>query len=83
MEHVLRKVDDQIQRYKTDHHGEMPLYILVSPHEADVLITEVRQASGYKSDVLVTSYKGSKIVRHDGLKEGELRLTDELPETGS
>jgi hypothetical protein len=83
MDHVLTKVDDHIQRYKSDHQGEMPLYILVSPHEADNLIAEVRQASGYEPDVLVTSYKGSKIVKHDGLKEGELRLTDELPELSS
>jgi hypothetical protein len=65
MDHVLTKVDDHIQRYKTDHRGEMPLYILVSPHEADNLLAEVRQAGGYDSHVLVTSYKGSKIVKHD------------------
>lgn len=80
---ILPKVDDNIKRYQDDHHGEMPLYILVSPYEADRLLDEVRHVSGYEPDVLVTSYKGSKIVKHDSLNEGDLRLTNELPETSS
>lgn len=80
---ILPRVDENITRYKDEHHGEMPLYIIVSSFEADRLLEEVKSASGYDADVLVTSYKGSKIVRHDSLNQGDLRLTNELPETSS
>jgi hypothetical protein len=66
-----------------EHRGESPLYILVSPYEAGRLFDEVRQASGFDPDVLVTEYKGSKIVKHGSLNKGDLRLTNELPETSS
>lgn len=80
---LLQRVDDNIRKYQEEHRGEMPLYIIVSPYEADKLLDEVRNMSGYDSDVLVTSYKGSKIVKHDSLNQGDLRLTNELPETSS
>jgi hypothetical protein len=56
------------------------LYILVSPYEADQLIEEVKQAAGYEKNTLVTEYNGSKIIKYDALKKGDMQLTDELPE---
>ena len=81
--HILPKVDDTLKKYQQEHRGESPLYILVSPHEADRLLDEVRHVNGYDPEVLVTEYKGSKIVTHGSLNKGDLRLTNELPETSS
>ena len=81
--HVLPRLVKDINRYKAEHHGEMPLYILVSSYEADGLLDEIRLADGYQAGILVTDYKGCKIVKHDSLKKGEMRLTNELPESGS
>lgn len=76
---ILSKVQDNLKKYEKDHKGEKPLYILVSPHEADDLMSAVKTHEGYKQDVLVTEFKGSKIVKYDALKEGDMRLTNELP----
>jgi hypothetical protein len=76
---VLPKVEEEIRKYKTDHKGEMPLYIIVSPHEADDLLEEVKAATGYDAETLVTTYQGSKIIKHDSLNKGDLRLSNELP----
>jgi hypothetical protein len=78
-ERVLPTLKAEIEKYKADHKGETPLYIIVSPHEADALMEEVKSDSGYDTDTLVTTYKGSKIIKHDSLNKGDLRLTNDLP----
>jgi hypothetical protein len=80
---VLSKVDSEIAKYKIEHSGEGPLFILISPHEADALFDEIRKAGGYSADTLVTTYKGIKITKYDALNKGEMLLTSELPETSS
>jgi hypothetical protein len=79
MNSILAKVEDSLKKYQTEHKGEKPLYILVSPHEADALLSEVKTELGFKQDVLVTEFKGSKIVKYDALKQGDMRFTNELP----
>lgn len=76
---ILSKVEENLKKYQNDHRGEKPLYILVSPHEADELFDAVKSDQGFKDDVLVTEFKGSKIVKYDALKKGDMRLTNELP----
>ena len=76
---VLSRVEDQLTKYKADHKGETPLYIIVSPYEADTLMDEVKKEGGYDSETLVTTYKGSKIIKHESLNKGDLRLSNELP----
>jgi hypothetical protein len=76
---ILDAVDDKIKKFKADHRGESPLYIIVSPHETESLLNAVKKAEGYDRDTLVTAYKGSKIVEHGSLKKGDLLLTNELP----
>lgn len=76
---ILTRVEDHLKQYSKDHGGQKPLYILVSPHEADELLTAVKSEQGFKQDVLVTDYKGSKIVQYDALRKGDLRLTNDLP----
>ena len=80
---ILPKIDDTLRKYKDDHRGDTPLYIIVSPEEADRLMAEVREVNGYDADVLVTTYQGSKIIKHDSLTKGDLQLTNELPDTSS
>lgn len=81
--HILPGLVKTINRYKVEHWGEMPLYVLVSSSEADKLIDEIRKAGGYDAGTPVTDYKGCKIVSHDSLQNGEFRPTNDLPETGS
>jgi hypothetical protein len=80
---ILSRVETEIAKYKRDHRGDVPLFILVSPHEADILTEEVRKAAGYSADTLVTTHKGIKITKYDSLNKGEILLTNELPETSS
>lgn len=77
---LLPSVNDHIREYQESHRGEKPLYIIVSPYEAEALIDEVRKAEGHGPDVLVTEYQGSKIVKHDALKKGDFQLSNELPD---
>ena len=76
---ILGKVDEQLTKYKETHHGGQPLYILVSPDVEDPLREAVRKANGLKKGDIVTTYKESKILRHDILKEDEMLLTNDLP----
>jgi hypothetical protein len=84
MDHsVLSKIEDSISKYQREHRGEKPLYIIMPDDEANKLINEIRKEEGYADHVVITEYKGSKIVKHLALKNGELRLSNELPESGS
>jgi hypothetical protein len=80
---LLPVIDDRIKKYEAEHKGERPLYIILPREEAAQLVTEVKDHEGFDDKVVVTEYHGAKIVHHEGLKEGEIRLTNELPETGS
>lgn len=79
MNSILSRVEENLKKYQNDHSGDKPLYILVSPHEADDLLSAVKSKEGFKQDVLVTEFRGSKIVKYDALKRGDIRLTNELP----
>jgi hypothetical protein len=80
---ILSRVETEIVNYKKAHRGDDPLFILISPHEADILTEEIRKAAGYSADTLVTTHKGIKITKYDALNKGEMLLTNELPETSS
>ena len=72
-----------IEKYKADNRGEQPLYIVAYADVADALIEAEKKFNGHNVDTLVTTYCKIKVVKHDALKPGEFRLTNELPETGS
>jgi hypothetical protein len=80
---ILPQIDDRLRTYESEHRGEHPLYIIMPKQEAEQLIEEVRSAEGHDDKVVVTEYKGSKILKHEALKAGEVRLTNELPDTSS
>lgn len=81
--HVLPIIEDRIKKYKDEHRGDSPLYIILPSDEADNLIQEVKNKNGYDNNVVVTEFNGSKIVKDAALNPGEVRLSNELPETGS
>jgi hypothetical protein len=80
---VLPRVENELKKYKKEHQGEGPLYIIVATEESDKLMEEVKAKGNHSQDITVTTYQGSKIVPHEDLKPGEIRLTNELPDTGS
>ena len=80
---LLPKVEDQIRKYQAEHSGEKPLYIVLADDEADHLMSEVKQKRGYDEKMILTEFDGSKIVKHLSVKPGEIRLTNDLPDTGS
>lgn len=80
---LLSKIDGRIKSYQNEHRGELPLYIIVSPDESQQLMEEVRKHEGHPEDVTVTTFKGMKIMPSEILKAGEVRLSNELPETSS
>jgi hypothetical protein len=80
---IVKKIDSLIEQYKADHHGESPLYIIISPQEGDVLVEEVRRLKKYDKDVIITTYRDITIAKHDMFNPGKVLLSNELPETGS
>lgn len=80
---ILPQVEDRLRTYASEHRGERPLYIIMPRQEAEQLVEEVRSAEGHDEKAIVTEYKGSKILKHEALKAGEIRLTNDLPDTGS
>ncbi|KWW51413.1 hypothetical protein AWW69_09760 [Bacillus cereus] len=76
---ALPDIDRALQRYKENHRGRVPLYILLSPSDADFLMEQVRMRERWPEGVTVTEYNGAKLVRHEGVPEGEVQLSDELP----
>jgi hypothetical protein len=80
---LLPQIDDRLRQYESEHRGERPLYIIMPKDEALQLIEEVKEHEGLDDKVVVTEYKGTKVVNHEGLKPGEIRLSNELPEMGS
>lgn len=81
--HLLEKIDSLIERYKKEHKGEPPLYIIVSADENKEIVNAIRTANNYPKDQIVTSYKGIKIAEHPHQGENKIYVSNELPETGS
>jgi hypothetical protein len=82
-ESITRKIDTLINQYKADHHGEPPLYIIISPDEGNALVEEVRRLKKYGKEVVITTYRDITIAKHDMFTPGKVLLSNELPETGS
>jgi hypothetical protein len=80
---ITRKIDSLIEQYKADHHGEQPLYIIISPDEGNALVEEVRRLNKYDKDTVITTYRDVIIAKHDMFTPGKVLLSNELPETGS
>jgi hypothetical protein len=80
---ITKKVDALIEQYKADHHGELPLYIIISPDDANALVGEIRRLKKYDEGVIITTYRDITIAKHDMFSPGKFLLSNELPETGS
>lgn len=75
----LPDLDRALADYRKAHNGRAPLYIIVSPAGADGILDEIRSRGGHPADVTITEYKGSKIVQHEAVLDGDMQLSDELP----
>ncbi|MDQ2658448.1 MAG: hypothetical protein M3Y60_13580 [Bacteroidota bacterium] len=80
---TISSIDHAIEKYRSIHGGSIPLYFIMSAEEADELAETVRQANGETKEVIVTSYRDIKIIRHGLMERGQYYLGNELPETGS
>jgi hypothetical protein len=81
--HLLERVDSLIEKYKKEHKGEAPLYIIVSADENKELMKLIKDANNFAKDQIVTSYNGIKIAEHPQQINGKIYVSNELPETGS
>jgi hypothetical protein len=80
---ITARVDSLIEEYRKDHHGELPLYIIISPDDADRLVGEIRHTRKYDPNTIITNYRDIHIAKHDMFSSGKIILSNELPETGS
>ena len=80
---VLKKVEEHIRKYQQNHKGEAPLYLIMASEDAERFVQEVKKQNGYDDNTIVTDYNGTKIVKHYSMTPGEIRATNEMPETGS
>jgi hypothetical protein len=81
--HLLERVDSLVEKYKKEHKGEPPLYIIVSADENKELMKIIKEANNFAKDQIVTTYNGIKIAEHPQQTDGKIYVSDELPETGS
>lgn len=80
---VTSTLDREIEKYRSIHGGNNPLYCIMSAEEADELADALRKENGDDGDVIVTSYQDIKIIRNSLMERGKYFLSNELPETGS
>ncbi len=80
---VSTQIDQEIEKYKTAHNGNKPLYMIINTEEADALTESLKTDQGQSQEIIITSYKDIKIVRNNLMEKGEYVLSNELPETGS
>ncbi len=80
---VSTQIDQEIEKYKTAHNGNKPLYMIMNTEEADALTESLKTEQGQSQEIIITSYKDIKIVRNNLMEKGDYVLSNELPETGS
>jgi hypothetical protein len=80
---LLNQIDKLISSFKENHHGEAPLYIVVSPDESKAVREELKQKENIKDGMIINTYRDIKIAEHPSLLDGKMYVSNELPETGS
>ena len=81
--HLLEKIESLVDQFRKEHNGESPLYIIVFPDENKEMMKLIKAANNYPDEQIVTSYKDIKIAEHPQQMNGEIYVSNELPETGS
>jgi hypothetical protein len=81
--HLLERIDKLVDKYKKEHKGEAPLYIIVSPDENEKIIQLIKAKSSLPDGHIVTTYNGIKLAEHPQQLNGKMYVSNELPETGS
>ena len=81
--HLLERIDTLVDKYKKDHKGEAPLYIILSDDENKAVMKELKEIKKMPEEQIVTEYKGIKLALHPQQTNGKIYVSNELPETGS
>src|SRR5436190_6714884 len=81
--HLLGLIDSLVDKYKKDHNGEVPLYIILSSDEEKKVMKELKEVHRMTEEQIVTEYKGVKFTNHPQQVDGKIYVSNELPETGS
>ena len=80
---MLDRIDTLIEKFKRDHKGEAPLYIILSGDENKRVMNAIKAAENLPEHQIVTTYRGVKLAEHPHQSDGEVYVSNELPETGS
>lgn len=80
---LLARIDTLIEKYKKEHRGEAPLYLVVSPDESVAVREEIRKRENAPDIAVVSTYNDVKIAEHPAMLNGNMYVSNELPETGS
>jgi hypothetical protein len=80
---LVETIDKLIEKYKQEHKGEAPLYIILSADENKEIMSMTKTRDNLPEDHIVTSYKGIKLAEHPQQVNGKIYVSNELPETGS
>lgn len=80
---LLQHIDSLIEKYRKNHKGEAPLYIVLSPDERKEVTEALKVRQNASEDTIITTYKDIKLTENPGLLKGNIYVGNELPETGS
>ncbi len=80
---LLERIDSLIEKYKKEHRGEAPLYLVVSPDESAAVREEIRKRENAPDIAVISTYKDVRIAEHPAMLDGKMYVSNELPETGS
>lgn len=80
---ILQNIDNLIERFKKENRNQAPLYIVLSPEEGKLIVEEIRKKENYPAGDIITSYRDVKIAPNPSLLNGNIYVSNDLPETGS
>ncbi len=80
---LLARVDMLIEQYKEAHRGEAPLYLVVSPDESSAVREAIQKKEKAPDIAVISTYQGVRIAEHPAMLNGNMYVSNELPETGS
>jgi hypothetical protein len=80
---ILKHIDNLIDKFKKEHRGESPLYIVLSPDETKDVVDALKAKQNAAEDTIITSYRDVKIAENPALLKGNSYASNDLPDTGS
>lgn len=80
---ITDTIDQLIERYKEDHKGEAPLYIVLTSDEIKEARETIRKKNNHPEDYVITTYRDIKLAEHPSPEGGKMYVSNDLPDTGS